>query len=77
MAAWFSPQQNRKGIEGKFSLTFEFFTVRNFWQNLADLPNENKSAEIQQIREKYNDLEKYNNLEKYNKIEKTKKIRFL
>ena len=31
--------------------TIEFFTVRNFWQNLADLPNENKSGEIQQIRE--------------------------
>ena len=31
--------------------TFEFFTIRNFWQNLAALPNENKSEEIQQIRE--------------------------
>ena len=26
--------------------TFEFFTVRNIWQNLADLPNENRSGEI-------------------------------
>ena len=25
---------------------FEFFTIRNFWQNLPDLPNENKSGEI-------------------------------
>ena len=32
-------------------MTFEFFIVMNFWQNLADLPNENKSGEIQQIRE--------------------------
>ena len=27
--------------------TIEFFTIRIFWQNLPDLPNENKSGEIQ------------------------------
>ena len=41
-----------KSANGVF-LAIEFFTIRNFWQNLADLPNENKSGEIQQIREKY------------------------
>ena len=31
--------------------TFEFFTIRNFWQNRADLPHKNKQGKIQQIRE--------------------------
>ena len=48
----------------------EFFTIRIFWKNLADLPNENKSGEIQKL-EKYNNLEKYNKIEKYNKLEKS------